>query len=222
MDVREEPQANGGGHLHDGRVRQRWGASRRRSSGSRRSGSTPGCAASTSNLEVEYIVHDAAAHLVDQHTFFHLRESGGTKISSAYELCLRLIEDKYPASEWNIYPFHFSDGDNWSRATPSAASTAEGQRCCRVNQFRYGQVKSAYGSGQFKKDLDQALGADERLVTSGHSRPRRHPRRRSRSSSERGAERLGEPDARKRSMRKSTNSTRSANSRPTTASTSTR
>ncbi len=66
------------------------------------------------NLEVVYIVHDAAAHVVDQHTFFHLRESGGTKISSAYELCLRVIEDKYPSSEWNIYPFHFSDGDNWS------------------------------------------------------------------------------------------------------------
>jgi len=37
------------------------------------------------NLEVVYIVHDAAARIVDQHTFFHLRESGGTKISSAYE-----------------------------------------------------------------------------------------------------------------------------------------
>ncbi|MCA8969873.1 MAG: DUF444 family protein, partial [Planctomycetes bacterium] len=35
------------------------------------------------NLEVVYIVHDAVAHIVDQHTFFHLRESGGTKISSA-------------------------------------------------------------------------------------------------------------------------------------------
>ena len=36
----------------------------------------------------------------------------------------------------------------------------------RCNQFCYGQVKSAYGSGQFKKDLDEALGSDERLVTS--------------------------------------------------------
>jgi uncharacterized protein len=35
----------------------------------------------------------------------------------------------------------------------------------RVNQFCYGQVKSAYGSGQFKKDLDSALEGEERLVT---------------------------------------------------------
>ncbi|MBK8977314.1 MAG: DUF444 family protein [Planctomycetes bacterium] len=119
------------------------------------------------NLEVEYIVHDAAAHVVDQHTFFHLRESGGTKISSAYELCLRVIEDKYPASEWNIYPFHFSDGDNWSsRDTERCVDLLRSNLLPASNQFSYGQVKSAYGSGQFKKDLDQALGREEKLVTS--------------------------------------------------------
>ena len=32
--------------------------------------------------------------------------------------------------------------------------------------FCYGQVKSAYGSGQFKKDLDQAFGEDERVIRS--------------------------------------------------------
>jgi hypothetical protein len=35
-----------------------------------------------------------------------------------------------------------------------------------VNVFCYGQVKSAYGSGQFKKDLDQHFGPDERVITS--------------------------------------------------------
>lgn len=118
------------------------------------------------NLEVNYIVHDAVAHLVDQHTFFHLRESGGTKISSAYELCLRLMEEKYPASEWNIYPFHFSDGDNWSsRDTERCTDLLKNSILPAVNQFCYGQVKSAYGSGQFKKDLDQAFKNDERMVT---------------------------------------------------------
>ena len=37
-------------------------------------------------IETAYIIHDAVAHLVDEHTFYHTRESGGTKISSAYEL----------------------------------------------------------------------------------------------------------------------------------------
>jgi len=119
------------------------------------------------NLEVQYIVHDAVAHLVDQHTFFHLRESGGTKISSAYELCLKMMGERYPADEWNIYPLHFSDGDNWSaRDTEYCIRLLKEQMLPSVNQFCYGQVKSAYGSGQFKKDLDTAFTGDERIVTS--------------------------------------------------------
>jgi len=118
------------------------------------------------NLEVVYIVHDAVAKVVDQDSFFHLRESGGTKISSAYELVLQLIQDKYRPEDWNIYPFHYSDGDNWSaRDTERCVHLLRDEVLPRVNQFCYGQVKSAYGSGQFKKDLDSALDGDERLVT---------------------------------------------------------
>ncbi len=118
------------------------------------------------NLQVHYIVHDAVAHEVDQHTFFHLRESGGTKISSAYELCLQLIRDKYPAHEWNVYPFHFSDGDNWSaRDTEHCVSLLQDGVLPLCNQFCYGQVKSAYGSGQFKKDLDGAFKNEEKVIT---------------------------------------------------------
>src|SRR5438445_12041327 len=59
-------------------------------------------------VETAYIIHDAAAQEVDEHTFYHPRESGGTKISSAYELCEKIIARRYPADEWNIYAFHFS------------------------------------------------------------------------------------------------------------------
>ena len=119
------------------------------------------------NLEVVYIVHDAVARIVDQHTFFHLRESGGTKISSAYELCLKQIAERFRPEDWNIYPFHYSDGDNWSaRDTELCISMLRDEILPRVNQFCYGQVKSAHGSGQFKKDLDGALGGEEMLVTS--------------------------------------------------------
>ncbi|MEX1026100.1 MAG: DUF444 family protein [Planctomycetota bacterium] len=118
------------------------------------------------NLEVVYIVHDAVARTVDHKTFFHLRESGGTKISSAYELCLKLIAERYRPEDWNIYPFHYSDGDNWSaRDTELCISMLRDDILPRVNQFCYGQVKSAHGSGQFKKDLDNALHSAEGLVT---------------------------------------------------------
>ncbi|HIG88286.1 MAG TPA: DUF444 family protein [Planctomycetes bacterium] len=118
------------------------------------------------NIEVVYIVHDAVAKIVDSEEFFHLRESGGTKISSAYELALELIQTKYRPDQWNIYPFHYSDGDNWSaRDTSHCISLLRDELLPRVNQFCYGQVKSAYGSGQFKKDLEQALGSAENLIS---------------------------------------------------------
>ena len=42
-------------------------------------------------IETAYIIHDAVAQEVDEHTFYHTRESGGTKISSAYELADKII-----------------------------------------------------------------------------------------------------------------------------------
>jgi hypothetical protein len=118
-------------------------------------------------LETRFIIHDATAREVDEKTFFATSESGGTLISSAYLLAQKIIETDYPPRDWNVYPFHFSDGDNWS---------GEDTRLClkllteyflpKVNQFGYGQVESKYGSGQFMKDLEKAFGGDERLVVS--------------------------------------------------------
>jgi sporulation protein YhbH len=119
------------------------------------------------HIETRYIVHDAEAKEVDAHTFFHLRESGGTKISSAYDLCNQLVETHYPPDEWNIYPFHFSDGDNWSGGdTARCLELLRNHLLPKVNVFCYGQVRSTYGSGQFKNDLDSAFGDDEFVITS--------------------------------------------------------
>jgi uncharacterized protein len=119
------------------------------------------------NIESRYIVHDATAKEVDQHTFFHIRESGGTKISSAYELCRNLIDREFPPDDWNIYPFHFSDGDNWGGDdTRRCLKLLKDHILPRVNVFCYGQVKSAYGSGQFIKDLRGSLEDDERTILS--------------------------------------------------------
>jgi uncharacterized protein len=118
-------------------------------------------------LEVRYIVHDAVAREVDQDTFYHTRESGGTIISSAYRLCLDMIERDYSPSEWNIYPFHFSDGDNWSgNDTEDCLRLMEYELFPRSNIFCYGQVESEYGSGQFIKDLVTKFKEDDQLITS--------------------------------------------------------
>jgi sporulation protein YhbH len=118
-------------------------------------------------IETRFIIHDAVAREVDRDTFFRTRESGGTMISSAYKMAARIIEEEYPPSEWNIYPFHFSDGDNWSvDDTLLCVDILKNKILPASNVFCYGQVESPYGSGQFIKDLKEHFGKDERLITS--------------------------------------------------------
>jgi len=118
-------------------------------------------------LECRYIIHDAVAREVDRDTFFHTRESGGTMISSAYKLCRDIIRADYPPGSWNIYPFHFSDGDNWSADdTRHCIEMLKTDILPAVNQFAYGQVESPYGSGQFIKDLRETVGDAENVALS--------------------------------------------------------
>ncbi|PIR25504.1 MAG: hypothetical protein COX62_05005 [Deltaproteobacteria bacterium CG_4_10_14_0_2_um_filter_43_8] len=117
-------------------------------------------------VDVRYIIHDAVAKDVDRETFFHTRESGGTIISSAYKLLLRLIDEEYDPNEWNIYPFQFSDGDNWSGNDTEECLKILNERILPIsNMFCYGQVESEYGSGQFLQDLLGRFKEDERVVT---------------------------------------------------------
>jgi hypothetical protein len=120
------------------------------------------------DIEVRYIIHDATAKEVDEEVFFRTRESGGTLISSAYKLCKEIIETDYPSAEWNIYPFHFSDGDNWSSDdTKTCLKLLDEFILPSSNVFCYGQVESRYGSGQFFKDLSGRYGeSHEDLILS--------------------------------------------------------
>jgi uncharacterized sporulation protein YeaH/YhbH (DUF444 family) len=117
-------------------------------------------------IESRYIVHDVQAREVDKQTFYHLREDGGTKISSAFKTAKQLLDAHYDPSEWNIYLFHFSDGDN--------CSESDSRECCRflqenmlpyVNLFGYCQVASAYGSGNFINVLHDQLPSSPNLIT---------------------------------------------------------
>ena len=118
-------------------------------------------------IESRYIVHDVRASEVDRETFFRIREDGGTRISSAFRLARDLIDRHYAPSEWNIYLFHFSDGDN--------SSESDSRECCTMlhenllpslNMFGYCQVASAYGSGNFINVLHEHLSDDEGVITS--------------------------------------------------------
>jgi len=118
-------------------------------------------------IDIRYIIHDASAREVDQNTFYHTRESGGTLISSAYKLCNELIDRNYPVSDWNVYAWHFSDGDNWSgEDTRLCVEILKNELIVKLNLFCYGQVERRYGSGQFIKDLIENFREENKMVTS--------------------------------------------------------
>lgn len=118
-------------------------------------------------VERRYIIHDAAAKEVDEHTFYHTRESGGTRISSAYRVCSDLLDREFPVSEWNIYCFQFSDGDNWGEDNQRALKMLGKKLLPACNLFCYGQVESPYGSGEFIRSLEGMFGEEhEKLVLS--------------------------------------------------------
>jgi len=120
------------------------------------------------DIDIRYIIHDATAKEVDEETFFRTRESGGTLISSAFKLCNEIIKADYNPDEWNIYPFHFSDGDNWSTDdTRICLELLDKEILPASNVFCYGQVESRYGSGQFYKDLAEKYGeGNEKIILS--------------------------------------------------------
>ncbi|MEM9659466.1 MAG: DUF444 family protein, partial [Planctomycetota bacterium] len=117
-------------------------------------------------VEKRYVIHDAVAKEVDEHTFYHTRESGGTRISSAYKVAAELVERDFPPADWNLYCFQFSDGDNWGDDNQQAFDLLSGKLLPAVNLFCYGQVESPYGSGDFIDALRKQFGETEELVLS--------------------------------------------------------
>ena len=114
-----------------------------------------------------YVVHDAAAKEVDRETFFTVRESGGTVISSAYELAARIIEERFPVSDWNLYLFHFTDGENYSRQDSDKSADLLAETLLpAVNLFGYGQVEALGTRGDFIDILRARFASDERVALS--------------------------------------------------------
>ena len=66
-------------------------------------------------IDLVFIRHHTSAMEVDEHDFFHSRESGGTVVSSALHLLSKIVKERYPSTEWNAYVAQASDGDNWDR-----------------------------------------------------------------------------------------------------------
>ncbi|NOJ73123.1 DUF444 family protein [Paenibacillus alvei] len=90
-------------------------------------------------VELVFIAHHTEAKEVTEEEFFTRGESGGTICSSAYVKALEIIDSRFPPASYNIYPFHFSDGDNLTSDNERCVKLI-GQILKRANMFGYGEV----------------------------------------------------------------------------------
>lgn len=91
------------------------------------------------NVQIRYIAHHTEAHEVPEDYFFNKGESGGTICSSVYDYALQMIEREYPPARYNIYPIHFSDGDNLTSDNERCVQLVR-QLCEQSQMFGYAEV----------------------------------------------------------------------------------
>jgi uncharacterized protein len=121
------------------------------------------------NVEIVFVSHHTEAKEVTEEQFFTQGESGGTVVSSAYQLALDIIRDRFRPQDWNIYPFHFSDGDNYYSDNEEAVRLAD-QLITTCNLFGYGEIgeegASSYrrSSGALLSIFNDRLKRKERFV----------------------------------------------------------
>ena len=94
------------------------------------------------HVEIRFIAHTTEAKLVDEHEFFYKGESGGTACHSAYDMATSLVETTYPVDRWNVYAFHFSDGEDWD--TERTGHAAKKLMDKGINMLGYGEIQDDY------------------------------------------------------------------------------
>ncbi|TWB24155.1 hypothetical protein FBZ88_1127 [Nitrospirillum bahiense] len=93
-------------------------------------------------VEVVFIRHTHEAEEVDEDTFFHSTETGGTMVSTALEEMKRIIKERYPVADWNIYGAQASDGDNTTSDGGRTAALLEHDLLPACQYYAYVEVGS--------------------------------------------------------------------------------
>ena len=121
------------------------------------------------NVEIVFIRHTHTASEVDEDTFFHSPESGGTVVSTALLEMQRIIEDRFDPSAWNIYGAQASDGDNTGTDNERTANLLVNNILPACQYFAYlevGRDEEAIHTGFTRRDSD-LWKTYEALIASG-------------------------------------------------------
>lgn len=116
------------------------------------------------NVEMRFLAHHTEAKEVTEEEFFTRGESGGTRCSSVYQLALDIIGLDYPPQHYNIYPVHFTDGDNIGSDNARALNLM--QKLVDISQVvGYGEILRTHYSSTLMSTLKRITDPKLRLVT---------------------------------------------------------
>ncbi len=96
------------------------------------------------HVDIVFIRHTHEAKEVDEDTFFYSTETGGTVVSTALKEMRRVISERYPPGDWNIYAAQASDGDNTSSDNALAADLLGNAILPQCQYFAYIEVGAEY------------------------------------------------------------------------------
>ena len=102
------------------------------------------------HVDIVFIRHTSEAKEVDEDTFFHSAESGGTVVSTALQEMRRIVEARYPIGEWNIYAAQASDGDNYSSDSGTCVRLLQDQILPVCQYFAYIEVVDSREAAMFR------------------------------------------------------------------------
>lgn len=105
-----------------------------------------------SKVDVVFIRHTHLASEVDEETFFHSRETGGTIVSTALEVMQKVIKDRYPPEDWNIYAAQASDGDNLNSDNAHCQQILTRELLPICQYFAYVEVWDSHEAEMFPGD----------------------------------------------------------------------
>lgn len=88
-------------------------------------------------VEVVFVRHTDDAEEVDEERFFHDPKTGGTVVLSALHLMGKIIADRFPHSQWNIYGAQASDGDAFGADPEKSRGYLEETLMPKVRHFAY-------------------------------------------------------------------------------------
>ena len=105
-------------------------------------------------VDIVFVRHTTVASECTEHEFFYGQESGGTIVSSGVKEVDKIVKERYPLDNWNVYVVQASDGDNVESDNVALANEVE-NLLPKCQYYVYDEVlqKNTYRSAGSKTNV---------------------------------------------------------------------